>query len=195
MHGFAVPKVFADKSSHNVHFFGRRSCRAVRTYVQCLPQGVHRPRNAQASPLYRLVEDHFDELERVWDGRYEREHGFWRPVARQVVEQFLDCSRTWPIHLKTRSGVSFSAALALPRSCGRSCARRTCWRISLRLESLKLNFPDLTPVKETSTGPFPVRRGRPARLAVLEQKQRSSCCQLPQERGATGFFGFSKEAS
>ncbi len=57
---------------------------------QCLPQGVYRPRNPQASPLYRLVEDQF-EFERMWDKRYEQEHGFWRPVVRQVVEQFLDC--------------------------------------------------------------------------------------------------------
>ena len=74
-----------------LHFLGCQSYQAVRTCVQCLPQGVYRPRNAQASPLYRLVEDHFDKLERVWDGRYEREYGFWRPVVRHVVEQFLDC--------------------------------------------------------------------------------------------------------
>jgi hypothetical protein len=43
------------------------------------------------TPLYRLVEDHFHELERIWDERYERDYGFWRPVVRQVVEQFLDC--------------------------------------------------------------------------------------------------------
>ena len=54
--------------------------------MQCLPQGVYRPRNAQAAPLYLLVEEHFDELERVWDERFEWEDGFWRPVLRQVVE-------------------------------------------------------------------------------------------------------------
>jgi len=73
------------------HYVGRRRPWAVRSYVQCLPQGVYRPRNAQASPLYRLVEDHFDQLERVWEERYEHEYGFWRPVVRQAVEQFLDC--------------------------------------------------------------------------------------------------------
>ena len=59
--------------------------------MECHPQGVYLPRNAQASPLYRLVEDHFDELERVWDELYEREYGFWRSTVRRVVEQFLDC--------------------------------------------------------------------------------------------------------
>jgi len=36
---------------------------------------------------------------------------------------FKDCSTTRPIHLKTRSGGSFSAALPLPGSYGRWCAR------------------------------------------------------------------------
>jgi hypothetical protein len=93
--------------------------------VPCLPQGVYRPRNAQASPLYRLVEDHFDKLERVWEARYEREHGFWRPVVRQVVEQFLECgdlrcgfARLWcPTCRKD---------LLLPWSCRRRCFCPSC---------------------------------------------------------------------
>ena len=59
--------------------------------MECYPQGIYRPRDAQATALYRLVEDNFDELERVWDDRYEKQHGFWRPVIRHVVEQYLDC--------------------------------------------------------------------------------------------------------
>jgi hypothetical protein len=93
--------------------------------VQCLPQGVYRPRNAQASPLYGLVQDYFDELQRVWDERYEREHGFWRPVLRHVVEQFLDCgdlscgfARLWcPACRKD---------LLLPYSCRRRCFCPSC---------------------------------------------------------------------
>ena len=106
-------------------FVARRSCRAVRSYVQCPSPGVYRPRNAQESPLYRLVEDHFDELQRVWDERYEREYGFWRPVVRQVVEQFLDCddlkcgfARLWcPTCRKD---------LLLPYSCRRRCFCPSC---------------------------------------------------------------------
>jgi hypothetical protein len=50
-------------------------------------QGIYRPRNPQATSLHRLVEDNFDELERVWEERYEEQHGLWRPVIRYVVEQ------------------------------------------------------------------------------------------------------------
>jgi hypothetical protein len=54
-------------------------------------EGVYLPRNPKASPLYGLVEDHFDEFERVYDDRFAEKHGFWRPVIRKVVNRFLDC--------------------------------------------------------------------------------------------------------
>jgi hypothetical protein len=38
-----------------------------------------------------LVEDHFDEFERVYEERFADKHGFWRPVVRKVVDRFLDC--------------------------------------------------------------------------------------------------------
>jgi len=53
--------------------------------------GVYHPRNPKASPLYGLVEDYFDEFERVYEDRFADKHGFWRPVIRKVADQFLDC--------------------------------------------------------------------------------------------------------
>ena len=43
--------------------------------------GFYRPRQPWKSPLYRLVEDHFDEFERVYPDRYQERYGFWRPVV------------------------------------------------------------------------------------------------------------------
>lgn len=59
--------------------------------MECYPQGTYRPRNAQATALNLLVQDNFDELERVSDDRYEKQYGFWRPIIRHVVEQYLEC--------------------------------------------------------------------------------------------------------
>ena len=59
--------------------------------MECYPQGVYRPRDAQATGLYHLIEDNFDELVLVWDEHYEKQHGFWRPIIRHVVEQYLEC--------------------------------------------------------------------------------------------------------
>jgi hypothetical protein len=38
----------------------------------CDSPAVYRPREPRAGELFALVEDNFDELERVWDERYER---------------------------------------------------------------------------------------------------------------------------
>ena len=93
--------------------------------MECYPQGIYRRRDAQATALCRLVEDKFDELERVWDERYEKQHGFWRPIIRHVVEQYLDCgdlrcgfARLWC--------ASCRKDLLLPYSCRRRCFCPSC---------------------------------------------------------------------
>jgi hypothetical protein len=37
---------------------------------------VYQPRNPKASAYYRCVEDHFEQLETVWDDRYQSRFGF-----------------------------------------------------------------------------------------------------------------------
>ena len=56
------------------------------------PTGVYHPRHPRDSPLYALVEDHFDYFERIYDDTYQQEYGFWRPVIRQVIDKYLDCA-------------------------------------------------------------------------------------------------------
>lgn len=55
------------------------------------PMGVYRPRHPQASPLYRLLEDHFPAFSTVYDERFARRYGPWRPVVAEVVETFVAC--------------------------------------------------------------------------------------------------------
>ena len=52
---------------------------------------VYQPRNPKASAYYRCVEDHFEQLETVWDERYQSRFGFWRPYVMDVIHRFLDC--------------------------------------------------------------------------------------------------------
>lgn len=54
-------------------------------------RGVYKPRRAQASPLFRLVSDHLHRLRTVYDDRFAREYGPWRPVVAQVADKFLAC--------------------------------------------------------------------------------------------------------
>jgi len=39
---------------------------------------VYQPRNPKASAYHRCVEDHFEQLETVWDKRYQRRFRFIR---------------------------------------------------------------------------------------------------------------------
>ena len=54
-------------------------------------RGVYKPRRPQASPLSRLVSDHLHRLQTVYDDRFAREYGPWRPVVAQVADKFLAC--------------------------------------------------------------------------------------------------------
>ncbi len=49
------------------------------------------PRRPQASPLCRLLADHFEALTRVYEDRYEPTHGALRSVVAEVEGKFLDC--------------------------------------------------------------------------------------------------------
>jgi hypothetical protein len=57
----------------------------------CPNSRPYAPRRPQASPLYRLLADHFETLTRVYEERYEPTHGPLRAVVAEVVGRFLDC--------------------------------------------------------------------------------------------------------
>ena len=66
---------------------------AARRRVACPARGAppYLPRRPQASPLYRVLADHFDTLERVHEEHFEPAHGPLRRAARAAVGRFLDC--------------------------------------------------------------------------------------------------------
>jgi hypothetical protein len=56
-----------------------------------MPESVYRQRNPQHSPYYQCVEDHFETFEQVYEDRFERQYGFYRPYVGQVMLRYLDC--------------------------------------------------------------------------------------------------------
>ncbi|MFC1817157.1 hypothetical protein ACFL0M_14750 [Thermodesulfobacteriota bacterium] len=52
---------------------------------------VYRPRNPQNSTYYRCVEDHLEAFEQVYEDRFQRRYGFFRPYVKQVIYRYLDC--------------------------------------------------------------------------------------------------------
>jgi hypothetical protein len=50
---------------------------------------VYRPRKPQDSAYYRCVEDCFETFEQVYQERFERKYGFFRPYVRQVIYRYF----------------------------------------------------------------------------------------------------------
>jgi hypothetical protein len=46
-------------------------------------------RGGRESPLFRLVEQHLEDLLRLWPQRFSRTHGPLRPVVERVLRGFL----------------------------------------------------------------------------------------------------------
>jgi ribosomal protein S27E len=53
--------------------------------------GVYRPRHPERTALYRVLFYHFDRFLAEYEGRFEREYGYFRPIVKEVVERYLDC--------------------------------------------------------------------------------------------------------
>ena len=55
------------------------------------PRPLYRPRDPRASNLWRLLDEHFDSFQQVYDERYQAKYGYWRPIVEQSVAAFLKC--------------------------------------------------------------------------------------------------------
>ena len=68
--------------------------------VVCNPQKasstLYEPRRAQETPLYQLLESHYEEVKANWEDRFERVYGFWRGFVDKVVFRYLDCGILQP---------------------------------------------------------------------------------------------------
>jgi len=52
---------------------------------------IYQPRNPQNSAYYHCVEDNFETFEQVYEDRFERQYGFFRPYVKHVICRYLDC--------------------------------------------------------------------------------------------------------
>ncbi|MFV2068274.1 MAG: hypothetical protein ACC645_14980, partial [Pirellulales bacterium] len=55
------------------------------------PLAMYRPRDPQASDLWRLMDQHFETFQQVYDDRFQAKYGYWRPVIERSVAAFLKC--------------------------------------------------------------------------------------------------------
>ena len=52
---------------------------------------VYQPRNPRSSDYFKCTQAHFEQLEMLWDDRYQQRYGFWRPYVMDVINRYLDC--------------------------------------------------------------------------------------------------------
>ena len=82
---------------------------------------MYRTRDPEASPFFTLVRDYFDEFERVYPQRFQKQYGFWRPVIRDSIVKFLKCGDLKEEFARVRCpecGTEFFVAF--------SCRQRSC---------------------------------------------------------------------
>lgn len=52
---------------------------------------TYHPRTPQESPLWNLLDKHFDEFTHTYNERFAKDYGFFRPVVSEVVHDYLKC--------------------------------------------------------------------------------------------------------
>lgn len=52
---------------------------------------VYKGRKPRDSPLWQLLDDHFDEFEDRYDDLFSRKYGFYRPVVSHIARKYLEC--------------------------------------------------------------------------------------------------------
>lgn len=52
---------------------------------------VYHPRKPTDSPLYRLLRNHFNHFEQIYDERFVHSYGFYRPIISEVVRAYMKC--------------------------------------------------------------------------------------------------------
>ena len=51
----------------------------------------YRSRKPQNSQYYKCVQDHFEAFEQVYEEKFSRQYGFFRPYVKDVIYRYLDC--------------------------------------------------------------------------------------------------------
>jgi len=53
--------------------------------------GIYHPRNPTDSPLWNLLNNHYNVFEKHYEEKFEKKYGYFRPVISEVVTEYLKC--------------------------------------------------------------------------------------------------------
>jgi len=126
------------------------------------PRPLYRPRNPQASGLWRVASGHFDEFERVYDERFAAKYGFWRPVIRHAVQAYLKCGDLREGFARVRCP-NCTHEMFVAFSCKQRCACPSC--STLPVQPLATRQGD-----QTGDGPLQGREARLPRIPAVGRR-------------------------
>jgi ribosomal protein S27E len=86
---------------------------------------LYRPRDPQASDLWRLIDQYFDSFHQVYDERFQAKYGFWRPVIERSVAAFLKCGDLQEGFARVRC-TSCKHEMFVAYSCKQRCTCPSC---------------------------------------------------------------------
>jgi len=57
----------------------------------CVYPDEYRPGQPKKTPLFRLLDTHYEEFRNVYDELFSKRYGFWRSVTDEVVGKYKQC--------------------------------------------------------------------------------------------------------
>jgi ribosomal protein S27E len=145
--------------------------------MSCAPDAAtafYRPRQIWQSPLYQLVEKHYDEFERVYPERFAQRYGFWRPVIGKAVGAYLSCGDLRQGFARVRCP-DCGHDLFVPFSCKQRCVCPSCHQKRTLVTAIN--------VAEHIAAPVPHRQfvfTMPKRLRLYFRYHRDLLRELPK---------------
>ena len=89
------------------------------------PLDLYRPRDPQASDLWRLMDRHFETFRCVYDERFQVKYGYWRPIVERSVRAYLRCGDLHEGFARVRCG-DCGHEMFVAFSCKQRCTCPSC---------------------------------------------------------------------
>jgi hypothetical protein len=86
---------------------------------------IYHHRQPKSSPFFRIVDSYFDEFERVYSQKFEKDYGFWRPVIHTSVEKFRKCGDLKQGFARVKCS-DCGKEMFVPFSCHQRCSCPSC---------------------------------------------------------------------
>ena len=109
------------------------------------PLAVYRPRDPQASDLWRLMNQHVETFAQVYEDRFQAKYGYWRPVIERSVRAFLRCGDLQEGFARVRCA-DCKYELFVAFSCKQRCTCSSCHQKRTLLTALHVAEEVCSPV-------------------------------------------------